>query len=749
MRNLVHTILILLLGFAGGRWSPCQAQDLSGFIRGDVNGDLSVDLSDPVLLLEVLFGPSQGLACAEAADLNDDAALQLDDVIVSLGLIFLGDPTQLAVPFPDCGTDPLANTLSCENPPCVIGPIVAQRQVTLATARQPLPYQDQLPSSFEPGIAWQTGNLTGVHRSEVPFISYGLMPGQQFPLGMTLNHQNGRLSATEFTPGMHQLQFWGLDSEGGVTLLNCRWAAFDALETAVIPGQTLNTAGPYPVQIINGLTDYTHSLIWPTPYPLWGCAATAPPFSSQLDFKALQIFVPEGLTEPAPLLVFHHGTGFDWNGYNGLLDFITSHGIICVSISDSFSFDSYTNWYCWGGHDEAAQVMVHTRGVMEDLSQQAGSMLEGLIDSNRVFYSGHSRGGGAAVAAAEIDPDVRGLILLQPTDAKQDSWIGNTDRWQTLPDIPLLSITAEQDTDVIYPYAERLLERMTGPSTSICIYGGCHGFSSDAQSIGCNNCVWQPVAPMVDACSYIDRSLQHQLTQQWMWTFLKRHALDDLSVDGVLYGSESQTSPYFCVAHRRDLSGTLIIDDFDQFPRNNLGYLISSSNTDLFTQGACYDWPFPLPQPLPQITNLVMILPLATTSILSMPLGTIGSPLDVGPRKELQFRIKNHDVHGALDNSGWQFDGTLFLSDSLGTTASVDLGQFLPQTPLHPEPSPVGLQVPLKYQRFLQVAIPLEKFLEDQPLLDTSQLIQLEWQLNTVGSTNVDIRLGLDDILFR
>ena len=57
--------------------------------------------------------------------------------------------------------------------------------------------------------------------------------------------------------------------------------------------------------------------------------------------------------------------------------------------------------------------------------------------------------------------------------------------------------------------------------------------------------------------------------------------------------------------------------------------------------------------------------------------------------------------------------------------------------------------MPLKYQRFLQVAIPLEKFLEDQPLLDTSQLMQLMWQLNTVGSTNVDIRLGLDDILFR
>ncbi|MDE0961159.1 MAG: hypothetical protein OSB09_10290 [Planctomycetota bacterium] len=749
MSLLVRTILMLLLAIAWVPWTPCQAQDLSGFIRGDVNGDLSIDLSDPVQLLEVLFGPTQGLNCAEAADLNDDGLLQLDDVIVSLGLIFLGDPIQLAAPFPGCGTDPVTNTLPCDNPPCVIGPIVGQRQVTLATSRQPLPYLDSLPRNFEEGITWQIGNLSGVHRPEIPFIGYGLMPGQQFPPGMELNHQNGRLSAAGFTPGMHQIQLWGLDSQGGVSLFNCRWAAFDAIESAIIPGQSLDTAGPYSVQVADGFTTFTHQLIWPTPYPLWGCSTSGPPSSSQIDFKAIQIFIPQGLTEAAPLLIFHHGTGFDWNGYSSLLQFISSHGIICVSVSDSFAFDIYTNWYCWGGHDEAAKVMVHTRGVLEDLSQTAGHLLEGLVDSNRVFYSGHSRGGGAAVAAAEIDPDVRGLILLQPTDAKQDSWIGNTSRWQTLPEIPLLSVTAEQDTDVIYPYAERLLERMTGPSTSVCIYGGCHGFSSDAQSIGCNNCLWQPVAPMIDACSYIDRSLQQQLTRQWIWTFLKRHAFDDLSVEGRLYGSESQESPYYSLAHRRDLSGTLMVDDFDQFPFNNLGFLISSTNTDLFTQGACYDWPFPLPQPLPLITNLVMILPLATTSTLSMPLGSTVSSLDVGPRKELQFRIKNHDVHGALDNSGWQFDGTLSLADLTGTTATVDLGQFLPQTPFHPETDPPGLQVPLKYQRFIQVAIPLAQFLAAQPQLDTSQLVQLEWQLTTVGSTNVDIRLGLDDILFR
>ena len=134
---------------------------------------------------------------------------------------------------------------------------------------------------------------------------------------------------------------------------------------------------------------------------------------------------------------------------------------------------------------------------------------------------------------------------------------------------------------------------------------------------------------------------------------------------------------------------------------------------------------------------------------MSMPLGTVGFPLDVGPRKALHFRIKNHDIHGAVDNSGWYFDATLSVIDAAGRTASLDLLQFLPQTPQHPQPDPAGLAVTLKYQRFIQVEISLERFLEAQPLLDTSQLVLLEWQFTTDGTAAIDIRFGLDDILFR
>lgn len=740
------TIIVMVVLFLGA--IPAAAQDLNGFVRGDINSDLTIDLSDPVLLLEHLFGGSPALDCQEAADINDDGALLLDDVIWSLGYIFLANPVTLPGPFPDCGTDPLPPGLPCNSSPCLIGPIIGKRELTLATARDTLPYLDQLPAFLQEEVNWQLSNFSGNIQPAIPFVSFGIVPGELLPGDVLLNPQTGALSGSSIPPGMHTTRLWGLSADGDVMIFNCHLAAFDEQESSIVAGQNLFFPGPHQVQVDTLVFEFTHDLPWPTPYPLWGCSPTQPPTPTQSDFKSLRILLPQGVTEPAPVVIFHHGTGFDWEQYDSLLGFLSTHGIICVSVNDPYSYDIYPEWYCWGGHDEAGKVIVTVRDILEQISETPGSNLEGRIDKDRFFYAGHSRGAGSAIVAAELNPDVRGLILLQPTDGKQDSWIGNTNRWEHLPDIPLISITAEQDTDVIYPYAERLLERMSGPSTSVCIYGGCHGFSSDDLLIGCGTCEWAPTSPQLDSCSYITRALQHQFLRQWMWTFIRRHAFEDLTLEGVLYGSESQMSPYYGVSHKRDLSGTLVVDDFDNFPVNRLGHLVTSNNTVLFIQGACYDWPFPTPQPMPSITNLVTILPSAGTTTISMPLGTISTPLDIGPRKKLQFRFKNHDIHGALDNIGWSFTGNITLSDSNGRSATLDLLDLFPTIPEHPQTSPAGLVVPLKYQRYIQIAAMMDQFLAVEPLLDSSKLVSLDWEFTTDGTAPFDVRFGIDDVVF-
>ncbi|MBC8262267.1 MAG: hypothetical protein H8E43_10660 [Planctomycetia bacterium] len=744
----ISWLVTILLGAWIAESPTCVAQmaPIQGFLRGDINGDQFIDLSDPVLLLEEIFGSGTGLPCESSADINIDGSLQLDDVITLLGFVFSGSPHALPAPFPNCDLDINPTVLTCMEPPCSLGEVTETRQLTLSTFRESLPYIDQLPQFRHPEIRWETGNSAGLISESVAYSGYGIVPGDNLPGDLSLDTRWGTLSATNIPAGIHEFDLFAKAPNAELVFYKCRLAAFEDSESQIQPAPNLNIPGQHSVSVLETFFEFTHDLPWPPPYPLWSCNSSPPPSSQITDLKPLRILIPEGLSGPAPILIFHHGTGFDWDDYDSLLGFVATHGVICVSVGNTFSFEVYTDWYCWGGHDAAAGVLLRTREVVEAMSQDSTSPLFDLIDVHRVFYGGHSRGASAAVTAAELEPNTPGLILLQPTDAKQDSWIGNTTRWQTLPDVPILSVTAEQDTDVIYPYAERLLERMVGATTAVCIYGGCHGYSSNSSSLGCGTCTWIPQSPAVDSCPYISRSLQHDLTRKWMLAFLNRYAFDDISMEGLLYGTESQLSQYESVATKRNLSGVIEIDNFDQFPFNSQGFEISHTNMILFNSGPCYDWPFPLPQPIPEITNLICILPPQGDSSINMPLGFIFAPMSLGSQKNLKFRIKNHDVHGGLDNIGWHFTATLSLRDSSTQTATLNLMNYLPENGNHPQSISASPVVPLKYQRFLDVTIPLEDFLNVNPNLNFNSLGMLDWVFTTDGTAPFDIRLGIDDL---
>jgi hypothetical protein len=81
------------------------------FIRGDLNLDGRVDISDPLTLLFHLF---QGLpsTCEDAGDADDDEVLNVTDAIYLLDHLFRGGPAPPA-PYPLPGVDPLGPALSC------------------------------------------------------------------------------------------------------------------------------------------------------------------------------------------------------------------------------------------------------------------------------------------------------------------------------------------------------------------------------------------------------------------------------------------------------------------------------------------------------------------------------------------------------------------------------------------------------------------------------------------------------------
>ncbi len=81
------------------------------FLRGDVNRDGRVNISDPIKALHYLFGLAQ-VTCVDAVDVNDNGIPNIADAIVLLSYLF-GGGVPPAAPFPTPGADPTADNLSC------------------------------------------------------------------------------------------------------------------------------------------------------------------------------------------------------------------------------------------------------------------------------------------------------------------------------------------------------------------------------------------------------------------------------------------------------------------------------------------------------------------------------------------------------------------------------------------------------------------------------------------------------------
>jgi parallel beta-helix repeat protein len=92
-------------------YGGCGSVPEARFLRGDVNADGILDISDPILLLFGLFLDAT-LPCEKSADADDTGELNLADALDVLNYLFLA-----GAPPPDpglaCGTDPTGDDLTC------------------------------------------------------------------------------------------------------------------------------------------------------------------------------------------------------------------------------------------------------------------------------------------------------------------------------------------------------------------------------------------------------------------------------------------------------------------------------------------------------------------------------------------------------------------------------------------------------------------------------------------------------------
>lgn len=87
--------------------------EIGFFLRGDVNLDRERDISDPVRTLTHLFKSDTQILCLDAADANDDGALDVSDAVFTLHWLYAsGKPP----PEPEeWGPDPTPDKLCCED----------------------------------------------------------------------------------------------------------------------------------------------------------------------------------------------------------------------------------------------------------------------------------------------------------------------------------------------------------------------------------------------------------------------------------------------------------------------------------------------------------------------------------------------------------------------------------------------------------------------------------------------------------
>jgi hypothetical protein len=93
--------------------SDSPAGDQVHFIRGDVNGDGVIDLTDGTQL-QVWIGNATPLACPDAADVNDDGVVDEADPVYIFDFLYQGSNPPPA-PFPAAGPDPTADGLDCQS----------------------------------------------------------------------------------------------------------------------------------------------------------------------------------------------------------------------------------------------------------------------------------------------------------------------------------------------------------------------------------------------------------------------------------------------------------------------------------------------------------------------------------------------------------------------------------------------------------------------------------------------------------
>lgn len=400
----------------------------------------------------------------------------------------------------------------------------------------------------DPGAFWPlvVGYQGQTYRDALPRGASYALAGGQLPLGVDVR-PDGTVTGTPQELGTFQARVQAVDSAGR------RWVVRVALTVrkedesdvpAATPAFTSNGTFQVDTRDVNVDVD---------PSSFDGSRFTTP----------VRLYLPRGATR-RPLLLHHRGRGFDHDDYDALLTRIASYGIAVASVKDQLSFTGSSFSALSPDYDRvrAELGMESASGVMEAVcdrlllaNDDPQSSVFNAFDPENLFWSGHSRGGGAVHASHERSFLLRlkGLIYLMAFDLRYFAECRPPGAAPAYPiadataRTPSLILVGENDGDLVYPIADQLIERATGPTTQVTIYGGVHNLISDSHPS--------------EGTARISRTTEQTRVADWVVCFIKRWAEGRDDLDRRLYLGGHQDSRNHAVSSWYPSARTRVLED--------------------------------------------------------------------------------------------------------------------------------------------------------------------------------------------
>lgn len=188
----------------------------------------------------------------------------------------------------------------------------------------------------------------------------------------------------------------------------------------------------------------------------------------------VRVFAPECDAE-FPLVVFGHANNKDKcrlvDSYDSLLSYVASHGFV-VAIVDHEDLSCHS---ANADNIEArAQSLSETRRRVQAWGRDPDHRLAGKVGPAYV-YTGHSRGAGAALIATHEDEAAPGVVALQPISLRAYQF-----RELELRPFEVLSVVAENDSDLRFPHVDTVEDMLPSSYSSVVLGGALHTWSGDA-----------------------------------------------------------------------------------------------------------------------------------------------------------------------------------------------------------------------------------------------------------------------------